>query len=359
MSLPKFSSVFTSSRYLRQVQPSGFDKYYCGPRAYVFELLAMAIGFILPEQVESLPPEWRDWAIGLGLLYQWCQTVAGNVREYTSWEGLRSEMGLMMGNLMTESGQSLDLDNTRLFEAIAQRFWVSIVWFEEKSREEIRTRFYRVPQATFPCPFVYMGIDMEESIYAFHHPLQNGIHSEIYWGIPALQPPIVIGTPPFPDNPNQILLKLGLAIVSAIDSVPVGAFSPPILQDAQCFLSSWKQLSRTGLEPPLDNDSLNVSLQRVFSPSFSTVLRRPEHNINECKKHLDFGEFISHGESGRTHSFHVICLRIFIEAKRKKIPLNQPILCPLCIKAFSDEIFEKLDQYATQEVGARVSNPAG
>jgi hypothetical protein len=196
-----------------------------------------------------------------------------------------------------------------------------------------------------------MGLDLEGSIYAFHHPLQNDISSPIYWGIPALQPPIVIGTPPFPDNPDQIFLQLGFAIVNAANSVPIGAFSLPILQDSQGFLSSWAKLSRTvpeSLKPPLDSASLNDSLQRLLSSSSLTVIRRSDHKITECENHPEFGELIPHGERGRIHKFHANCLRIYISAKRNKVP-NQPIACPKCIKPFSEEILEELNQQVTQQ----------
>lgn len=351
MALPKYSCIFNSSRYLRQVQLSGFDQFYCGPRACFLELLAMAIGYVLPEQADSLPPDWLNWVLWLDYLQQWIKHVIGNVREYTAWESLRTEVGNILGDLNNENVHSLDLDNTRLIVAIAQRFWVNIVWFEEKSSVEIRTRYYRVPQPGFPYPFVYMGVDLEGSIYAFHHPLQNDISSPIYWGIPALQPPIVIGTPPFPDNPDHIFLQLGFAIVDAANSVPIGVFSPPILQDSQGFLSSWKELSRTvpeSLQPPLDRTSLNASLQRLVSSSSQTVLRRSDHKIIECENHPGFGELILHGERGRIHKFHATCLRIYISAKRNKVP-NQPIACPLCIKPLSEEILEELNQQVTQQ----------
>ena len=347
MALPKFSSVFNSSRYLRQVQPSGFNEYYCGPRACVLELLAMTIGFVLPEHSESLPPDWQSWALGLDYLQQWVRLVIGNVSQYAAWEGLKTEAGNMLGDLNNESLQSLDLDNTRLFEAIALRFWVNIVWFEEKSSVEIRTRYYRVPQAGFPCPFVFMGLDLEGSIYAFHHPLQNDPSN---WGIPALQPPIVIGTPPFPDDPDHLFRQLGFAIVNAVNSVPFGTFSPAILQDSQSFLSSWKELGKTvpeSLQPPLDSASLNGSLQRLFGSSSPTVYRRSEHQIIDCENHPDFGEFILHGKP--IHKFHATCLRNFIDSRRSKAPRNRPIQCPVCLKPLSEKIFEDLNQEVTQK----------
>ena len=341
MDIPKYSRVLNSSRYLHQLQVSDFDECYYGPRTCFLDLLVMAIGYVLPEQAEGLGADWQPWLWKLDLLHQWIRYVREKISQWSAWDSLRTEARSLLGSLRDMDFSSVDVEDVRLIEEVLRCYEVSVVWFEEMPTGQIKTKFFRCPPAGNYTAFVYMGQDKEQIMYAFHHRQQSDIASAIYSGPVGLQPPVVIGSPPFTGSPEELFLQIATSIVTATTSaVPKGVYSPQILIDAKNYLTTWGTLSSQmpALPPPLDSASLNDCFNTLLGSS-STVSRRPDHSVANCVNFPDFDKFIPHGEGSTMHYFHVTCLRDFVGRKRQKVA-NQPVLCPLCLKPLNEALLE-------------------
>ena len=318
-------SIDFASPYLRQLASHQFDEFYCGGSSCFLELLGMALGYILPESSEGLPEVWQ-------FLLQWIVYVRARPTQFSAWDGVKTEVHNLVKDIEGVQSAAQDLDNTKLFEAITLRFGISIVWFEEGNHSEIRTRFYRYSFPNYPSYFVYMGLDLQQNIYAFHHVRHRDTSSNICFGIADSLPPILISSPSIPAN--DLFIQVATAIVNATNAVPIVTFPHEFRQHIASILPVCQSLMPT-LQPPLDPSSLAITLQRFLSVPPEPGLRT-DHPISECEQHPTFAPLISpHGDEANLHYFHLSCLKKFVKQRREKY---KPAGCPKCARPLSEEI---------------------
>jgi hypothetical protein len=328
MEMPVHNTDFASP-YLHQLASHQFDEFYSGSSACFLELLGMALGYILPESSAGLSDEWQ-------ILLQWIEYVRARPRQFSAWDGVKTEVHNLVRDIEGVQSASLNLDNTQLFETITLRFGISIVWFEEGKDSEIRTKFYRYPVQNYQSYFVYMGSDMQQNIYAFHHIRHRDTSSNICVGIADSLPPIHIGSPSIPSNPNDLFIQLATAIVNAANAAPIATFSHEFHQHIASFMPICQSILPS-LQPPLDPSSLSITLQRFLSVPPEPDLKA-DHHVSQCEQYPNFAPLVSpHGDEANLHYIHLSCLKKFVKQLREKY---KPARCPKCTRPLSEEILE-------------------
>lgn len=337
------SKDFSGSAYLSRLQAEGFEEFYIVLGNSFLEALGLALSFTRP----SLSSQLEDWKTWLSVIEELCEWVAciaqlpGNVMQVK---------GLRLSVQANFTGKVSIRDENNVMEvltALVKFFPISVVWFEEVSREEIRTDYYRYIYEDNPCFYVYMGKDVEQHIYAFRHSQQIDFSSPIAFGIPSITPPI---SPTKQYSPNEQFLSIAALIVQTSLQLPPGLLSDPLQQSIQAYDTAWSEIGAKlgpALSEPLDIATLRNAISHLMRfPSAPTIIRNPEHRITNCTNYPS--NLISHVHLSNPHYFHLECLKNNIRRQRRRHP-DWPITCPLCLNPFSQELMAVLIDFLAND----------